>query len=138
MGQSSIIFVNSITCIKRLSSMLGILQINHKILHSKMQQRARLKNFDRFRSEVEEIRGMEEDKKKDKIVVLLCTDVAARGLDIPNVDNVIHYQMPINAEIYVHRSGRTARIGKKGLTFSLFAPEDEKQFKLIYTVLKGK
>jgi superfamily II DNA/RNA helicase len=69
---------------------------------------------------------------------MVCTDVASRGLDIPNVDNIIHYQMPVNAEIYLHRCGRTARIGKEGLAFSLFAPEDEKKFKLIYGVLKGR
>ncbi|CAI2387485.1 unnamed protein product [Moneuplotes crassus] len=138
MGESTIIFVNSITCIKRLSSMMNILQITHRCLHSKMQQRARLKHLDRFKRDVEQLKVYEEEQKKDKTAVLVCTDVAARGLDIPNVDNVIHYQMPMNAEVYVHRSGRTARMGSKGLTFSLFAPEDEKKFKLIYTVLKGK
>lgn len=138
MGESTIIFVNSITCIKRLSSMLGILQITHRSLHSKMQQRARLKHLDRFKNDVEGLKTLSDTQKRTKNAVLVCTDVAARGLDIPNVDNVIHYQMPMNAEVYVHRSGRTARMGSNGLTFSLFAPEDEKKFKLIYTVLKGK
>lgn len=137
-GESTIIFVNSITCIKRLTSMLKILQIPHSQLHSKMQQRARLKNFDRFKKNVETIKANENSETKAPTAVLVCTDVAARGLDIPNVDNVVHYQMPMNAEIYVHRCGRTARIGKEGLAFSLFAPEDEKKFKLIYKVLKGK
>lgn len=133
-NKSTIIFVNSITCIKRLSSMLNILKIGHRILHSRMQQRQRLKNFDRFKKDVEALKnGTSTDS-----AILVCTDVAARGLDIPNVDNVVHYQMPVNAEIYVHRCGRTARIGKEGLAFSLFAPEDEKKFKLIYKVLKGK
>lgn len=135
-NESSIIFVNSITCIKRLSSMLKILQINHSILHSKMQQRARLKNLDRFKKNVEALNDPE--SPKDTSPILVCTDVAARGLDIPNVKNVVHYQMPENAEVYTHRCGRTARIGKEGLAFSLFAPEDEKKFKLIYKVLKGK
>jgi len=55
--------------------------------------------------------------------------VAARGLDIPNVQNVVHYQCPFNAEIYVHRCGRTARIGKSGNSLNLLAVEDEKNFK---------
>jgi ATP-dependent RNA helicase DDX24/MAK5 len=69
-------------------------------------------------------------------VILVCTDVAARGLDIPNVNNVVHYQCPFNAEIYVHRCGRTARIGKSGKSLNLLAAEDEKNFKTICGVLK--
>ena len=68
--------------------------------------------------------------------ILVCTDVAARGLDIPNVQNVIHYQSPFNAEIYVHRSGRTARIGRTGESLALLAPQDERNFKTLCTVLK--
>ena len=67
---------------------------------------------------------------------MVCTDVAARGLDIPYVQNVIHYQCPFNAEIYIHRSGRTARIGRDGESFALLGPEDEKSFKMIYKSLK--
>ena len=69
-------------------------------------------------------------------VILVCTDVAARGLDIPNVQNVVHYQCPFNAEIYVHRCGRTARIGKSGSSLNLLAAEDERNFKQICQVLK--
>nr|XP_043630648.1 DEAD-box ATP-dependent RNA helicase 53, mitochondrial-like [Erigeron canadensis]XP_043630653.1 DEAD-box ATP-dependent RNA helicase 53, mitochondrial-like [Erigeron canadensis] len=46
--------------------------------------------------------------------VLIATDVAARGLDVPNVDLVIHYELPSSSEVFVHRSGRTGRAGKKG------------------------
>lgn len=71
--------------------------------------------------------------------LLICTDVAARGIDIPNVKTVINYQMPVNAETYVHRCGRTARIGKSGTSYSLLSPDDEKNFRTIYWVLnKGK
>jgi ATP-dependent RNA helicase DDX24/MAK5 len=69
---------------------------------------------------------------------LVCTDVAARGLDIPNVQNVIHYQSPFNAEIYVHRCGRTARIGRSGESLALIGAEDELNFKQIYFALKKK
>jgi ATP-dependent RNA helicase DDX24/MAK5 len=67
---------------------------------------------------------------------MVCTDVAARGLDIPNVQNVVHYQCPFNAEIYVHRSGRTARIGRQGQSLNLLASEDQVNFKTICKVLK--
>ncbi|KAM3216292.1 DEAD-box ATP-dependent RNA helicase 53, mitochondrial [Capsicum annuum] len=52
--------------------------------------------------------------RKGQFNVLVATDVAARGLDVPNVDLVIHYELPNNSEIFVHRSGRTGRAGKKG------------------------
>lgn len=59
-------------------------------------------------------------------------------MDIPNVQNVIHYQSPFNAEIYVHRCGRTARIGRSGESLALIGPEDELNFKQIYHALKKK
>lgn len=73
---------------------------------------------------------------QNESVLLVCTDVAARGLDIPNVQNVVHYQCPFNAEIYVHRCGRTARIGKSGFSLNLLSSEDEQNFKTICKVLK--
>jgi len=56
-------------------------------LHSKMQQRQRLKNLDRFKQGVKDC----ENKKQGSSAILVCTDVASRGLDIPNVANVLHY-----------------------------------------------
>ncbi|XP_024032140.1 DEAD-box ATP-dependent RNA helicase 53, mitochondrial [Morus notabilis] len=52
--------------------------------------------------------------------ILVATDVAARGLDIPNVDLIIHYELPNSSEIFVHRSGRTGRAGKKGAAILLY------------------
>jgi ATP-dependent RNA helicase DDX24/MAK5 len=131
-GESMIIFSNSITCTKRISSILEFLKIKNYILHSKMQQRARLKSLDRFKKAVLNI----ESGDVTDGAILVCTDVAARGLDIPNVQNVLHYQSPFNAEIYVHRSGRTARIGASGESLALLAPEDERNFRIICGVLK--
>lgn len=51
--------------------------------------------------------------------ILIASDVAARGLDIPNVSTVIHYQVPQTLANYVHRSGRTGRAGKKGDSIAL-------------------
>lgn len=103
-----------------------------------MQQRARLKSLDRFKSGVQRLESAPVDlgaaagkTMQGKSSILVCTDVAARGLDIPNVQNVIHYQSPFNAEVYVHRCGRTARIGNSGEALNLLAPEDERAYKII-------
>ena len=69
--------------------------------------------------------------------ILVCTDVAARGLDIPYVQRVLHYQCPFNAEVYIHRCGRTARIGREGEVLALLSPEDEKSFRAIRRVVLG-
>ncbi|OMP09430.1 hypothetical protein COLO4_05469 [Corchorus olitorius] len=58
--------------------------------------------------------------RQGKFTVLVATDVAARGLDIPNVDLVIHYELPNDAETFVHRSGRTGRAGKEGSAILMY------------------
>ncbi len=60
-----------------------------------------------------------------KINILICTDVAARGIDVDHVTHVIVYDHPEDHEVYVHRSGRTARAGKSGLAISLITPVEE-------------
>lgn len=57
--------------------------------------------------------------RRKKKALLVVTDVAARGLDIPEVNFVIHYDFPTNCQIFVHRSGRTARADRKGHTLAL-------------------
>lgn len=54
----------------------------------------------------------------------MATDVAARGLDIPSIEHVLHYQTPRTSESYVHRSGRTARASKDGITVLLIEPSE--------------
>ncbi|GMH07089.1 hypothetical protein Nepgr_008929 [Nepenthes gracilis] len=63
--------------------------------------------------------------------ILVATDVAARGLDIPNVDLVIHYELPNSSEIFVHRSGRTGRAGKKGTAILVHTVDQSRAVKLI-------
>jgi superfamily II DNA/RNA helicase len=63
--------------------------------------------------------------KENKCRVLVATDVAARGLDIPDLDYVINYELPFAAEDYVHRIGRTARAGKSGIAISLLSISEE-------------
>lgn len=89
-----------------------------------MEQKQRLKNLEKFRA--------------NDHSVLLATDVAARGLDIPNVNHVIHFQVPKTAEIYVHRSGRTARVNTMGNALLLIEPQELGTYnKLLHTLGRG-
>jgi ATP-dependent RNA helicase DDX24/MAK5 len=70
---------------------------------------------------------------------MLATNCAARGLDIENVQHVIHYQVPITGEDYVHRSGRSARASMEGLSILLIEPSEVKNFvKLQKTLGRSK
>lgn len=77
-----------------------------------MAQKARLRSVEQFSS------------PSSPNSVLVATDVAARGLDIPSVQLVIHYHLPRSADMYVHRSGRTARATESGFSILLCAPEE--------------
>lgn len=117
----TIVFCNSIDCVRRLKAIVGALFIDSPrhvlVLHSKMQQRQRLKYMDKF--------------MQSNTDLLLTTDVAARGLDIPNVEHVIHFQVPRTFEAYVHRSGRTARAHKSGKTILLVEPSEELRYQQV-------
>ncbi|KAJ8710555.1 hypothetical protein PYW08_009070 [Mythimna loreyi] len=106
----TIVFCNSIGSVKRLAQLLTLLKCRPLPLHASMPQRQRIKNLERFRD--------------DPHGVLIATDVAARGLDIPHVEHVVHYQVPRTAENYVHRSGRTARATREGLTILMMEPAE--------------
>ncbi|XP_042518418.1 DEAD-box ATP-dependent RNA helicase 3, chloroplastic-like [Macadamia integrifolia] len=67
--------------------------------------------------------------RQGKFTVLVATDVAARGLDIPNVDLVIHYELPSDPETFVHRSGRTGRAGKEGNAILMFTSSQRRAVK---------
>ena len=74
--------------------------------------------------------------KSGQIKVLVATDVAARGLDIPDVKHVYNYDLPNVADAYVHRIGRTARAGKDGAAIAFCAPDEMDQLKAIQKVMK--
>jgi len=118
----SIVFCNSITGVLRLRGLLDTLKLPVRSLHANLKQKQRLKNLDAFR------------KSTDGI--LLATDVAARGLDIPNVDQIIHFQFPNAAETYVHRSGRCGRAGRSGTAVTLLKDSDVKNYKKVLHTLK--
>ncbi|MDR3413602.1 MAG: DEAD/DEAH box helicase [Formivibrio sp.] len=74
--------------------------------------------------------------KDGKVQVLVATDVAARGLDINDLPFVVNYDLPHNAEDYVHRIGRTGRAGASGVAISFVTPEDDKYFEAIKKLIK--
>ncbi|RPB24407.1 DEAD-domain-containing protein [Terfezia boudieri ATCC MYA-4762] len=112
----TLIFTNSITSVKRLVPMLNHLLSTSSSegegggnrvfpLHSQLPQKSRLRSIERFS-------GLPHPKLNNQNyqpTILVATDVAARGLDIPSVSLVIHYHLPRTADMYVHRSGRTGR-----------------------------
>lgn len=74
--------------------------------------------------------------KDNKITLLIASDVAARGLDIPDVSHVFNFDVPVNAEDYVHRIGRTGRAGRKGTAYMVVTPEEQKGFEAIETLIE--
>ncbi len=87
-------------------------------LHGDMVQSVRTKTLQEF--------------KDNNIVFLVCSDVAARGLDVSGVSHVFNYDVPINPDDYVHRIGRTGRAGQSGKAWSLWAEDDDKFVDAIY------
>jgi len=79
-----------------------------------------------------------EDFKNKKAHILIATDVAARGIDITNVDAIINFDIPNIPETYVHRIGRTGRAGKSGIAFSFCSPDENGYIKTIETLIEKK
>ena len=69
--------------------------------------------------------------KNEKVQILIATDISARGIDVENLAYVVHFQLPDQTEYYTHRSGRTARAGKEGVSLSIVASQDLKRLKQI-------
>ncbi len=107
-----IVFTNTKIGAGRLARLLERDGLNSAAIHGDKSQQERLATLEAF--------------KKGEIVVLVATDVAARGLDIAELPAVINYDLPYNAEDYVHRIGRTGRAGASGLALSLMTNDDER------------
>ncbi len=73
--------------------------------------------------------------KDNKISLLVASDVAARGLDIPDVSHVFNFDVPVNAEDYVHRIGRTGRAGRTGVAYMIVVPTEQKGFDAIESLI---
>ena len=78
------------------------------------------------------------DFRANKIRVLVGTDVISRGVDIPEVDLVVNFDVPGNAEEYVHRIGRTGRAGAEGVSITLINPLDMEKFDAIEKLIEKK
>jgi ATP-dependent RNA helicase DeaD len=115
--QGALIFVSTKIRATHLAEELTKNQVNVEALHGDMSQSQRNSVSQGFR--------------QGHIDVLVATDVAARGLDIPWVSHVINYDMPEEPTMYFHRVGRTARAGEKGTSISLVSREDHDTFKKV-------
>ncbi|KAJ5996636.1 hypothetical protein N7499_007045 [Penicillium canescens] len=109
-GQSAIIFMRTVHETQRIAYLLRGLGLGAIPLHGQLSQSARLGALGKFRS-----------RSRD---ILVATDVAARGLDIPSVDVVLNYDLPTDSKTYIHRVGRTARAGKSGVAISFVSQYD--------------
>lgn len=120
-GKSTIIFTRTVFEAQRVAILLRTLGFGAIPLHGQLSQSARLGALNKFRG------GMRE--------ILVATDVAARGLDIPKVDVVLNYDIPQDSKTYIHRVGRTARAGKSGVALSMVTQYDIELFKRIEAAL---
>ncbi len=113
--KNAIIFCNRKRDVAVLYKSLSKHGFNAGALHGDMDQNARMETLDKFRS--------------GEIMLLAASDVAARGLDIPDVSHVFNFDLPWAADDYVHRIGRTGRAGREGYSASLVSAEDLKLLK---------
>lgn len=122
-AKNILVFVNSKIVCRRLARTLSQYGIDADSIHGDKTQDERIKTLEGF--------------KQGSIKVLVATDVAARGLDIADLPVVINFDVPFNAEDYVHRIGRTGRAGMKGLALTLMCPgADEKNVAAIESLIK--
>jgi len=119
---SALIFVRTRLETGQLAGQLSARGFPAEALNGDLEQNAREQILGRFRS--------------GQIKVLVATDVAARGLDIDDISHVFNYHLPDDAEVYVHRIGRTGRAGKTGIAISLFAPREKRRLREIEHLTK--
>jgi ATP-independent RNA helicase DbpA len=110
-SKATLVFCNHREAVDRISDLLWDRGIVHDVFHGGMEQDDRERALLKFRNGSHRL--------------LITTDLASRGLDIPEIEYVIHYQLPHNEEAFVHRNGRTARMHAKGTSY-LILTEDEK------------
>lgn len=104
-GKPGIIFCNFKDSIEAVSDQLKLNKIPHGCFHGGLEQKERERTLIKFRN--------------GTYKVLLATDLAARGLDIPEIQYIIHYQLPFKSQEFTHRNGRTARMNKQGTAYVL-------------------
>ncbi|MGB6177679.1 DEAD/DEAH box helicase [Carnobacterium sp.] len=120
-GFKALVFVNNVANLTQAFEKLQYEGISVAVLHSEKYKTERQHALQQFRD--------------GKVDVLLTTDVASRGLDIRGLPYVIQYDLPINKESYIHRSGRTARMGQAGTVLTLVNDRERREFKKIISSL---
>jgi len=110
-GAPGIVFCNYKDSIQRVSDYLYDMGINHGCFYGGMEQKDRERALIKFRNGSHQI--------------LLATDLAARGIDVPEIKYIIHYHLPHRAEEFTHRNGRTARMHKEGTAYILYYEGDD-------------
>jgi ATP-independent RNA helicase DbpA len=109
-AKQAIVFCNHREAVNRITEQLSLLKVSHGYYHGGLEQIDREKTLIKFRN--------------GSATILVTTDLAARGLDIPEVDAVIHYQLPATEDVMIHRNGRTARMNAHGTAYFLLDKED--------------
>ncbi|MDH6312423.1 superfamily II DNA/RNA helicase [Parabacteroides sp. PFB2-10] len=109
-GESALVFCNLREAVERVSNWLTSEGVDNVFFHGGMEQPERERALSYFRN--------------GSAAVFISTDLASRGLDIPDVHHVIHYHLPLNEEAYIHRNGRTARMHASGNAFLILNPEE--------------
>ena len=120
--KNGIVFCNRKTDVDIVAKSLSAHGFNAAPIHGDLDQSLRMKTLDSFR--------------KGELTLLVASDVAARGLDIPAVGHVFNFDAPIHADDYVHRIGRTGRAGRTGETYLLLSPNDEKNYDKVVKLIK--
>lgn len=123
-GQSILVFGATCNNVQRLALMLRNLGFPAVCLHGQMNQAARLGALQKFSS--------------GNRTILICTDVASRGLDLPSVDIVINFDLPGHGKEYIHRVGRTARAGRSGKAIAMVTQYDVEVYQRLETLLGKK
>ena len=109
--EPTLVFCNHRDAVERISDLLWDRGLTHDIFHGGMEQDDRERALLKFRNGSHRI--------------LVTTDLASRGLDIPEIRHIIHYQLPHTADAFLHRNGRTARMHATGTSYLLLAPDEE-------------
>ena len=120
--KNGIVFCNRKTDVDIVAKSLKVYGFDAAPIHGDLQQSVRTATLDRFRN--------------NDLQILVASDVAARGLDIPDVSHVFNFDVPRHAEDYVHRIGRTGRAGRLGEAFMVVTPGDTKALDAVQSLIK--
>ncbi|HKI55394.1 MAG TPA: DEAD/DEAH box helicase [Anaerolineales bacterium] len=120
--KSALIFARTRAETAALANELVVRGIPAEAIHGDLDQNARERVLGRFRS--------------NQLKVLVGTDVAARGLDIDDISHVFNYHLPDDAEVYIHRIGRTGRAGKTGVAITLLSPKEKRRLREVESLTK--